>query len=96
MIDRMRNLRRAAGWSWRSKFYNNTFNTARIAQPGYHLFNARLGWSSAGEKFGLAATVKNIGNERFLLSRILVDVIQAFAGVYNHGRECSFTASVRF
>ncbi|MDP3908520.1 TonB-dependent receptor [Novosphingobium sp.] len=89
-------LRPHADWSWRSKFYNNTFNTARIAQPGYHLFNASLGWSSADEKFGLAATVKNIGNERFLLSGILVDAIQAFEGVYNRGREWSVTASVKF
>lgn len=89
-------LRPHVDWSWRSKFYNNTFNTARIAQPGYHLFGASVGWSSADDRLGLAATVKNIGNKRFLLSGILVDAIQAFEGVYNRGREWSLTASVKF
>ncbi len=89
-------LRPRVDWAYRSKFYNNTFNTAQIAQPGYHLVNASLGWSSADDRFGLSANVRNIGNERYLLSGILVDAIQAFEGVYNRGREWSVTASVKF
>lgn len=83
-------------WSYRSKFFNNTFNTPQIAQPGYSLFNASLGWTTADERFGLTANVRNIGDKRFLLSGILVDAIQAFEGVYNRGREWSVTASVKF
>ena len=89
-------LRPHADWAYRSKFFNNTFNTPQIAQPGYSLFNASLGWTSAGGKYGLAATIKNIADKRFLMSGILVDAIQAFEGVYNRGREVSVTASVRF
>nr|WP_245656476.1 TonB-dependent receptor [Novosphingobium naphthalenivorans] len=89
-------LRPHVDWSYRSKFYNNTFNTPEIAQNGYSLFNASLGWSSADEKFGLSGNIKNIGDKRYLLSGILVDALQAFEGVYNRGREWSVTASVKF
>jgi len=90
------NLRPHVDWSYRGKFYNNTFNTPQIAQPGYHLFNASLGWTTANERYSLTANVKNIGNKRYLLSGILVDAIQAFEGVYNRGREYSVTASFKF
>jgi iron complex outermembrane receptor protein len=83
-------------WAYRSKFYNNTFNTPQIAQPGYSLFNASIGWASASEKFGLSANVRNIGNKRFLGSGILVDAIQAFEGVFNRGREWSVTATFKY
>lgn len=89
-------IRPHADWAYRSKFFNNTFNTPQIAQPGYSLFNASLGWTSADGRFGLTGTVKNIGDERFLVSGILVDAIQAFEGVFNRGREFSVTASVKF
>lgn len=89
-------LRPRVDWAYRSKFYNNTFNTPQIAQPGYHLVNASLGWSSADDKFGVSANVRNIGKERYLLSGILVDAIQAFEGVYNRGREWSLTASFKY
>lgn len=89
-------LRPHVDWAYRSKFFNNTFNTPQIAQPGYSLFNASLGWTSAEGTFGLTGSVKNIGDKRFLLSGILVDAIQAFEGVYNRGREFSVTASVKF
>lgn len=85
-----------ADWAYRSKFFNNTFNTAQIAQPGYHLFNASLGWTSANDRFGLSANVRNIGDKRFLMSGILVDAIQAFEGVFNRGREWSVTASFKY
>ncbi|WP_374597576.1 TonB-dependent receptor [Sphingosinicella sp.] len=89
-------LRPRVDWSWRSRFYNNTFNTPEIAQSGYHLVNASLGWTSADERFGLQAGVKNIADKRYLVSGITVDAIQAFEGVYNRGREWSLTASVRY
>ena len=89
-------LRPRVDWSWRSRFYNNTFNTPEIAQKGYHLVNASLGWTSADERFGLQAGVKNIADKRYLVSGITVDAIQAFEGVYNRGREWSLTASFRY
>jgi len=58
--------------------------------------NASLGWTSADERFGLQAGVKNIADKRYLVSGITVDAIQAFEGVYNRGREWSLTASFRY
>ena len=89
-------LRPHVDWAYRSKFFNNTFNTPQIARPGYSLFNASLGWTSGGEHFSLTGTVKNIEDMRFLRSGILVDAIQAFEGDYNRRREFSVTASVKF
>lgn len=89
-------LRPRVDWAWRSKFYNNSFNTPEIAQPGYHLVNASLGWSSANDRFSIVGAVKNIADKRYLLSAVLVDAVQTFEGVYNRGREWSLTASFRY
>jgi iron complex outermembrane recepter protein len=89
-------LRPRVDWAWRSKFYNNSFNTPQIAQPGYHLVNASIGWTSANERYSLIGSVKNIADKRYLLSAVLVDAVQAFEGVYNRGREWSLTASFKY
>ena len=88
-------LRPHVDWSYRSKFYNDAFNTPQIAQAGYSLFNAGLGWTSAGGQISLSANVKNIADKRYLLSGVLVDALQAFEGVYNRGREWSLTAAFK-
>jgi iron complex outermembrane recepter protein len=88
-------LRPHADWSYRSKFYNDAFNTPQIAQAGYSLFNASLGWTSVGGQISLSANVKNIADKRYLLSGVLVDALQAFEGVYNRGREWSLTAAFK-
>jgi iron complex outermembrane receptor protein len=89
-------LRPRVDWSWRSKFYNNSFNTPQLLQPGYHMVNASLGWTSADDRLSLSASVKNIADKRYLLSGISVDAVQTFEGVYNRGREWSLSASVKY
>jgi iron complex outermembrane receptor protein len=89
-------LRPRVDWAWRSKFYNNSFNTPEIAQKGYHIVNASIGWTAADERFSLLGSVKNIADKRYLLSAVLVDAVQTFEGVYNRGREWSLTASFKY
>lgn len=89
-------IRPRLDWSYRSKFFNNTFNTPQIAQKGYHLFNASLSWVSTGDRFNASAGVKNIGDKRYLMSGVTVDAVQAFEGVYNRGREWSVTVGAKF
>jgi iron complex outermembrane receptor protein len=83
-------------WSYRSKFFNDAFNTPQIAQAGYHLFDVNTTWRSASEKFSIAANVKNIFNKRFLISGDYGDAFQVYEGVYNRGREASVTVGVKF
>lgn len=83
-------------WSWRSKFYNDTFNTPQIAQKGYHLVDGNLTWRDAARKFTVTAAVKNLFGKHFLLSGVYGDAFQTYEGVYNRGREASLTVGYNF
>lgn len=83
-------------WSYRSKFFNDTFNTAQIAQPGYHLVDANVTWRDADKKFTVTAAVKNVFNKHYLLSGVYGDAFQVYEGVYNRGREASLTIGFTF
>lgn len=83
-------------WSYRSKFYNDTFNTPEIAQPGYHLFDANLTWRAGDKGLWVTAAVKNLFDKHFLLSGVYGDAFQTYEGVFNRGREASLTLGVSF
>ena len=83
-------------WAYRSRFFNNTFNTPRIAQPGYHVVDASVTLTTADERFGLTGGVKNIGDEDYLISGVLGDAFQSFEGLYNRGREWYLTLRAGF
>ena len=83
-------------WSYRSKFFNDTFNTPQIAQSGYHLVDANLTWRDANERLTVTAAVKNIFDKHFLLSGVYGDAFQTYEGVWNRGREASLTIGYAF
>lgn len=83
-------------WSWRSRFFNDTFNTPQIAQKGYHLVDGNITWRDAAKKFTVTAAVKNIFDKHFLLSGVYGDAFQTYEGVYNRGREASITVGYNF
>lgn len=95
-LDGGSHLRPRVDWSYRSKFYNNPYNTEAIAQKGYHLVNASLAWVSSNENLTVTGAVKNIADKRFLVSGNAIDSVQALETVYNRGREWSITAGFKY
>lgn len=83
-------------WSYRSKFFNDTFNTPQIAQGGYHLVDANLTWRDANDALSITAAVKNVFDKNFLLSGVYGDAFQVYEGVWNRGREASLTIGYAF
>lgn len=83
-------------WSYRSKEYMDSFNTELIAQPSYDLINANVNWSSQDEVWDVLFSVRNIADERYLMTGIIGDAFQTYEGIYNRGREFTLTAKYNF
>jgi len=83
-------------WSYRSKEYMDSFNTELIAQPSYDLLNANLNWTSADEQWEVLLALKNLSDEKYLMTGIIGDAFQTYEGIYNRGREFSLTAQYHF
>lgn len=74
-------------WSYRSKFFNNSFNTPELLQNGYHLVNIALSLKNESENLTFDVGIKNLTKENYLVSGVFVDAAQLFEGVFNRGRE---------
>ncbi|HJN48943.1 MAG: TonB-dependent receptor [Pseudomonadales bacterium] len=75
-------------WSYRSKFFNDTFNTPQIAQrKGYHLANVSIAWQNPGEEWRVTLAVENLTDEEYLITGIIGDAFQSYETLYNRGRE---------
>ncbi len=83
-------------WSYRSEFDNDAFNTPQIRQSGYHLMNASLTWENADENIALIAGVKNLTDEKYLITGIIGDAMQSYEGLYDRGRQWYVTARFTF
>ena len=83
-------------WSYRSRFFNDTFNTPEIAQDGYHLVDANITFRSADGGLSVTGSVTNIFDQDFLLSGVLGDAFQTFESVFNRGRQFRLTVTKEF
>jgi len=83
-------------WAYRSKFFNDAYNTPQIAQAGYSVYNANITWRSTNDKYSVSLAGKDLFDKRFLLSGVYGDAFQTYEGVYNRGREVMLTASARY
>ncbi len=83
-------------WSYRSGFYNDTFNTPQIYQKGYHLVNANLTWRNANEDVSLVVGVKNLTDRKYLQTGIIGDAMQSYEGLYDRGRQWYVTTRFNF
>ena len=83
-------------WSYRSETFNDTFNTAIIAQDGYSTVNGSIAWLSSNEKLRLTLGVTNLTDEEYLVSGVAGDAFQSFEGLYARQREWYATYSYEF
>ena len=83
-------------WSYRSAFENDSFNTPQIHQNGYNMLNANITWENADENMSLVAGVKNLTDEKYLITGIIGDAFQSYEGLFDRGRQWYVTARFNF
>jgi len=83
-------------WSYRAKEYMDSFNTELIAQPAHDLINANLNWSSSDEAWDAQLSLKNISDDKYLMTGIIGDAFQTYEGIYNRGREWQLNVKYHF
>lgn len=64
-------------YAYRSKMYYDVFNTPDIAEDGYGLINARIGWTSDDDNLEVAVWGRNLADERYRTDGVAV------AGVFS-------------
>ena len=83
-------------WSYRSRVYNDAVNTPLLVQDGYHLLNASIGYTDAGERWSVNLGVKNLTKEVYLGSGYADSFGGIFEGVYGRPREWYLSAGYKF
>jgi iron complex outermembrane receptor protein len=83
-------------WSYRSKFYNDASNVEAIAQPGYSLWDASLGWRSNTGRWSVSANVDNIADEDYIVGAAYNAIVRNHNVVVARGRQWSVRAQVEF
>ncbi|MGI9296128.1 MAG: TonB-dependent receptor [Pseudomonadales bacterium] len=83
-------------WSYRTEMFNDTFNTAALAQDSYSLVNANVTWLSPGESYRVALGVDNATDEEYLISGIVGDAMQSIEGLFDRGRQWYLKVGMEF
>ncbi len=87
-LDSAGSLSARLDWSYHSSFFNDTFNTPQIAQDdGYDVINANVTWRDASDSWRVVAGVRNLTDEKYLITGIIGDAFQSYEQMQNRGRE---------
>ena len=82
--------------SYKTEYANDPDNSALIFTPDVFLANATVRWTSSDEGLVLGAGVKNLTNEKYLMSGYLNEAIGHAEAIYNRGRQWYVQAKVNF
>lgn len=83
-------------WSYKSRTYNDAFNTPALSQPGYHILNANVAITDVDERMKLIIGVKNLTDKEYLITGVFGDAMQAIEGMYDRGRQWYVTGRLNF
>ncbi|MBW7930508.1 MAG: TonB-dependent receptor [Gammaproteobacteria bacterium] len=83
-------------WSWRSKVYNDSFNSAQLVQPSFSLVNFNLAFTDQSDRYDIVAAVRNLTDKEYMITGVWGTAFQTIEGIFDRGREYSLTARVRF
>ena len=53
-------------WSYQDDVFFDALNNPLLSQDGYWLWNGRVAWGSADDRWEVAAWVRNLGDEHYL------------------------------
>ncbi len=96
LLGEMGSLTPRVDWAYKSKIYNDAFNSPEIAQDGYHLVNANIAWTSADEDIGVVVGIKNLTDEEYRVTGINGDAMQAIESLFDRGRQWYVTLKAGF
>ena len=83
-------------WSFRSSFFNDTFNTPEIAQGSYNVVNANIRWQSPSDTIAVIVGATNLTDEDYLNTGILGDLFGQYEVVNAREREYYMTVKYNF
>jgi len=73
-------------WSYRSRYFNDAFNSPQIAQDGFSLIDASVTLRNTS---GLSAAIgaKNLTDKNYLATGVFGDAFSSFEGIFDRGRQ---------
>lgn len=83
-------------WSWRSKVYNDSFNSPPLVQPDFSLVNTNLTFTDKSGHYDVVAAVRNLTDKEYMITGVWGTAFQTIEGVFDRGREYSLTMRARF
>ncbi|MFO1354658.1 MAG: TonB-dependent receptor [Gammaproteobacteria bacterium] len=83
-------------WSWRSKVYNDSFNSPPLVQPAFSLVNVNLTFTDRSGHYDVVAAVRNLTDKEYMITGVWGTAFQTIEGVFDRGREYSLTLRARF
>ncbi len=96
VLDDIGTLTPRVDWSYRTKVYNDSFNSPLLAQSSYHLVNANLTFTDKNDRYDIVAAVENLTDEDYLTTGVWGAAMQSIEGIYSRGIEYSVTVRARF
>jgi iron complex outermembrane receptor protein len=83
-------------WSYKSEIFRDAANTAVLRQPGYHLVNVSLAWTSDDDRYRVALTGRNVGDVNYLMAGVQQNNGGFAEGVFNRGAVWTINATVTY
>ena len=74
-------------WSYRSKTFNDAYNTALLETDSTDLIDASVRWLSADEAWTVTLSGANLTDEEYLVTGVYGTAFQSFEGLFDRGRE---------
>lgn len=83
-------------WSWKSKVYNDAFNSPQLTQDSFALVNLNLTYTDKSDHYDIVAAVKNVTDREYMHTGVWGTAFQTIEGVFDRGRQYSLTVRARF
>ena len=96
LADDLGTLTPRVNWSYRSKVYNNTINSADIVQDGYEVVNASLTFEDNSGDWQVVLGITNLLDEDYFTSAYNNPSIGYSEAVWARGREWSLSVNRNF
>ena len=74
-------------WSYRSKTFNDAYNTALLETDSTDLIDASVRWLSADEAWTVILSGINLTDEEYMVTGVYGTAFQSFEGLFDRGRE---------
>ena len=77
-------------WSYRSRTFNDAYNTPLLETESTDLIDASARWLSADESWTVILSATNLTDEEYLVTGVYGTAFQSFEGMFDRGRQVRF------